>query len=111
LSKTFGTPYFFPFHSSTSGRVSVTYTSSKLATGQQTLTVSKLGAMVNWGSELDEDSFVPWVQELRRDLTNEAAEILEHLVIDGDTVTTATTNINCIPDAAFITIRRIPISI
>jgi HK97 family phage major capsid protein len=78
------------------GRVSVTYTSSKLATGQQTLTVSKLGAMVNWGSELDEDSFVPWVQELRRDLTNEAAEILEHLVIDGDTVTTATTNINCI---------------
>lgn len=78
------------------GRVSATYTSSKLNTGQQTLTVSKLGAMVNWGGELDEDSFVPWVQELRRDLTNEAAEILEHLVIDGDTVTTATTNINCI---------------
>jgi len=76
------------------GRVTATYTSGKLATGQQSLTVSKLGAMVNWGGELDEDSFVPWVQELRRDLTNEAAEILEHLVIDGDTTLTATTNIN-----------------
>ena len=76
------------------GRTTATYTTSKLATGQQSLTVSKLGAAVNWASELDEDSFVPWVQELRRDLTNEAAEILEHIVIDGDTVTTATTNIN-----------------
>jgi len=76
------------------GRISATYTSSKLNTGQQTLTVSKLGAMVNWAGELDEDSFIPWVQELRRDLTNEAAEILEHLVIDGDTTATATTNIN-----------------
>ena len=76
------------------GRTTATYTTSKLATGQQTLTVSKLGAAVNWSSELDEDSFIPWVTELRRDLTNEAAEILEHIVIDGDTVTTATTNIN-----------------
>jgi len=78
------------------GRVSATYTSSKLNTGQQTLTVAKLGAMVNWAGELDEDSFVPWVQELRRDLTAEAAEVIEGVVIDGDTVTTATTNINCI---------------
>jgi len=76
------------------GRTTVTYTTGKLGTSAQSLTVSKLGAAVNWSSELDEDSFIPWVQELRRDLTNEAAEILEHLVIDGDTVTTATTNIN-----------------
>ena len=33
---------------------------------------------------------------MRRDLTLEAAEIMEHLVIDGDTDTSATTNINCI---------------
>ena len=78
------------------GRTTATYTTGKLGTTAQSLTVSKLGAAVNWTSELDEDSFIPWVQELRRDLTNEAAEILEHLVIDGDTVTTATTNINCI---------------
>ena len=78
------------------GRTTATYTTGKLGTSAQSLTVSKLGAAVNWSSELDEDSFIPWVQELRRDLTNEAAEILEHLVIDGDTTTTATTNINCI---------------
>jgi hypothetical protein len=76
------------------GRTTATYTTGKLGTSAQSLTVSKLGAAVNWSSELDEDSFIPWVQELRRDLTNEAAEILEHIVIDGDTVTTATTNIN-----------------
>ena len=78
------------------GRSTATYTTGKLGTSAQSLTVSKLGAAVNWTSELDEDSFIPWVQELRRDLTNEAAEILEHLVIDGDTATGATTNINCI---------------
>lgn len=76
------------------GYVSPTYTTSKMGTSAQTLTVGKLGAAVNWTSELDEDSFIPWVQELRRDLTNEAAEILEHIVIDGDTATENTTNIN-----------------
>jgi len=76
------------------GRTTATFTTGKLGTSAQSLTVSKLGAAVNWAAELDEDSFIPWVQELRRDLTNEAAEILEHLVIDGDTDTTATTNIN-----------------
>ncbi|TXH56377.1 MAG: hypothetical protein E6Q97_06530 [Desulfurellales bacterium] len=76
------------------GRTTATYTTGKLGTSSQTLTTSKLGAAVNWSTELDEDSFIPWVSELRRDLTNEAAEVLEHIVIDGDTVTTATTNIN-----------------
>ena len=76
------------------GAPTSTYTTSKLGTSAQTLTVSKLGAAVNWTSELDEDSFIPWVQELRRDLTNEAAEILEHIVIDGDTATENVTNIN-----------------
>ncbi len=78
------------------GRPNATYTTSKLATAKQTLTVNKLGAAVNYTGELEEDSLIPWVTELRRDLTNEAAEILEHLAIDGDTDTTATTNINCI---------------
>ena len=76
------------------GAPTSTYTTSKLGTSAQTLTVSKLGAAVNWTSELDEDSFIPWVQELRRDLTNEAAEILEHIAIDGDTATENVTNIN-----------------
>ena len=76
------------------GRTDATYTTSKLGTSSQTLTVGKLGAAVNYTGELEEDSFIPWVSELRRDLTNEAAEVLEHIVIDGDTEAGATTNIN-----------------
>lgn len=76
------------------GRPSVTITASQLGTAKQTLTVAKLGAAVNYGGELEEDSLIPWVSELRGDLTAEAAEILEHLAIDGDTDLTATTNIN-----------------
>jgi hypothetical protein len=76
------------------GRTTATYTTSRQGTASQTLTVAKLGAAVNYTGELEEDSLIPWVQELRRVLTAEAAEVLEHIVIDGDTVTTATTNIN-----------------
>lgn len=78
----------------TPGRPSVTFTSSQLGSASKTLTVSKMGAIVNYSGELDEDSLIPWAQELRKDLTNEGAEILEHLLIDGDTDASATTNIN-----------------
>ena len=76
------------------GAPTSTVTASQLGTAKQTLTVAKLGAAVNYTGELEEDSLIPWVAELRRDLTAEAAEVLEHIIIDGDTVTTATTNIN-----------------
>ena len=78
------------------GRVTPTITTSKKGTASKTLTVSKLGAAINYTGELEEDSLIPWVSELRRDLTLEAAEILEHIIIDGDTATGATTNINSI---------------
>ncbi len=76
------------------GRVTPTMTTSRLNTANKTLTASKLGAAINYSGELEEDSFVPWVAELRRDLVAEAAEVMEHVIIDGDTVTSATTNIN-----------------
>lgn len=76
------------------GRPTVTVTASRMGTNKQTLTVGKLGAAVNYTGELEEDSLIPWVSELRRDLTSEAAEVLEHIIIDGDTATGATTNIN-----------------
>lgn len=78
------------------GRVTPTITTTKKGTASKTLTVSKLGAAINYTGELEEDSLIPWVSELRRDLTLEAAEILEHIIIDGDTATGATTNINSI---------------
>ena len=76
------------------GRVTPTITTTKKGTGNKTLTVSKMGAAINYTGELEEDSLIPWVSELRKDLTLEAAEILEHIIIDGDTATGATTNIN-----------------
>lgn len=76
------------------GRVTPTVTTSRMGTTNKTLTVSKLGAAVNYTGELEEDSLIPWVAELRRDLINEGAEVLEHVVVDGDTATGATTNIN-----------------
>jgi len=76
------------------GRVTPTMITSKRGTGSQTLTVAKLGAAVNYTGELEEDSLIAWAPELRMDMTNEAAEVLEHIVIDGDTETGASTNIN-----------------
>ena len=71
-----------------------TVTSSKLGTAQKVLTLGKMGARVLWTGELEEDSVIPYVQQLRRQLAVSAAEYLESAVIDGDTDTTATTNIN-----------------
>jgi phage head maturation protease len=76
------------------GRVTPTMVTSRRGTGQVQLNVSKLGAAVNYTGELEEDSLIPWAAELRRDLIAEAAEVLEHCVIDGDTATAANTNIN-----------------
>lgn len=76
------------------GRVTPTVTTSRMGTTNKTLTVSKLGAAVNYSGELEEDSIIPWIAELRRDLIAEGAEVLEHVVIDGDTATGGTTNIN-----------------
>lgn len=76
------------------GPVTNTFTTSKEGTSSQTLTAAKMGAAVNYTGELEEDSLIPWVETLRMDLTKEAAEVLEHVIIDGDTATGATTNIN-----------------
>jgi len=78
----------------TLGAVTNVVPTSQMGTTNGSLTVAKLGASTIWTTELDEDSLIPWANELRRDLENEAAEVLESLVIDGDTDTTTVTNIN-----------------
>jgi hypothetical protein len=69
-------------------------TSSKMATGRVQLTLAKMGARVPWSGELQEDSLIPFVRQLRTQLQNAGAEQLEHAIIDGDTETSASTNIN-----------------
>jgi len=73
-----------------------TVPSSKLATDKNTLTVAKGGARTQYTGEMEEDSLIPWASQLRTQLEAATAEQMEHAVIDGDTATGATTNINTI---------------
>jgi hypothetical protein len=75
-------------------RPDATVPTSKLATDAKTLTVAKMAARVIFSGELEEDSLIPWVAQLRQQLETSGAENLEHVVIDGDTDAAATTNIN-----------------
>jgi hypothetical protein len=79
---------------STMGIPVASVTASKTATGNKSLTLAKMGARGVWSGEMEEDSLIPFVANLRRQLELGAAEQLEHAVIDGDTETGATTNIN-----------------
>ena len=73
-----------------------TVPSSKFATDKNTLTVAKGGARTQYTGEMEEDSLIPWASQLRTQLEAATAEQMEHAVIDGDTATGATTNINTI---------------
>lgn len=81
-------------NNATTGIPDATVTASKTATGNKTLSLAKMGARGVWSGEMEEDSLIPWVSNLRRQLEVGSAEQLEHVVIDGDTATGATTNIN-----------------
>jgi hypothetical protein len=78
----------------TTGRPDATVPSTRLGTTNKTITANKMGARIVWNGELDEDSIIPWASELRMSIEKEGAEVLESVVIDGDTETAATTNIN-----------------
>jgi len=76
------------------GWPNATITSSKVTTANTSLTVAKMGARCLWTGEMEEDSLIPWVSNLRNQLTKSGAEQMEYAVIDGDTATTASTNVN-----------------
>jgi hypothetical protein len=68
--------------------------SSKVGTTNKTLTVAKAGTRVQFSQELVEDSLIPWIAQLRKQVEVSGAETLESMIIDGDTDATASTNIN-----------------
>lgn len=86
-------------HNATTGFPNASVPASKMGTGRVQLTLSKLGARVAWSGELEEDSLIPFVAQLRRQLVQAGAEYLESAIIDGHTATAATTNINDIANA------------
>lgn len=71
-----------------------TVTSSQIGTGNKNAALAKASARVLWSGELNEDSLIQMAPELRRKFQLSGAEVLEHIIIDGDTATGATTNIN-----------------
>ena len=79
---------------STTRRPNATIGDSQLATGSVNGTFAKVGARILFSGEMNEDSLIPWVPQLRAQTERSFAEQMEHLVIDGDTETAATTNIN-----------------
>ncbi len=79
---------------STTKRPNATVTASQAATTNKTLTLAKGGARVLWSGELQEDSLIPFVSQMRAQLVKAGMEQLEHAVIDGDTATGGNTNIN-----------------
>jgi hypothetical protein len=83
-------------NNATTGRPDATVTASKLATDRVLHTATKIGARVEWSGEMEEDSIIPFVTQLRTQLAIAAAENVEHVIIDGDTDLSATTNINLI---------------
>ena len=84
----------------TSGWPNTTITSSQMGTAKKTLELSKMGARVLWSGELEEDSLIPWVSQLRKQLEKAGSEQLEHAIIDGDNATASLTNINDIAGTA-----------
>lgn len=58
------------------------------------ITVAKMGARGWYTGEMTEDSIIKFVPQLRSQLEISGAEQLEHAVIDGDTETGASANIN-----------------
>jgi len=78
----------------TSGRPTASVTASQAGTGNKSITLAKMGARTVWSGELEEDSLIPFVSQLRSQLVKAGAEQLEYAIIDGDTATTASTNIN-----------------
>ena len=81
-------------HDSTSGRPVATITSSKIGTAQKAVTLAKMGCRVIYSGELVEDSLIRWVPNAYRQIQISGAEQMEFALIDGDTSSANTTNIN-----------------
>lgn len=65
-----------------------TISSSNIGTGNVTFTAKKPSGRVLWSGELNEDSIVPMLDILRKELPEAMADAVEDAIINGDTSTT-----------------------
>ena len=89
----FQIPYDFGDVNWYRGTPNLAVSSSTPGTGRQTLTSAELAAMIGWSYDLDEDAVIAVLPELRATLVRNAAEVLDDVVLNGDTSDDAT-NIN-----------------
>ena len=81
------------------GTENTAVTGSAPATARQTMTAHELVAEVPWSYDLDEDAVIAMMDELRRSLLRNAHEVIDDVILNGDT--TLQDNINA--DGANIT--------
>jgi hypothetical protein len=67
---------------------------SVLASAKKTLTAVKLGLRVGFSTEMEEDSIIPWIPQLREQSMRAMLNAVDNVILNGDTTTTASTNIN-----------------
>jgi HK97 family phage major capsid protein len=70
------------------GTENVATKSTNLATKKQTLTAYELVAEVPWSLTLDEDSVIAMMDEVRRSLVRNAAEVIDDVLLNADTTVT-----------------------
>ncbi len=69
------------------GSENVSAKSTALATSTQTLTARELVAEVPWSLSLDEDAVIAMLPEVRRTLVRNASEVIDDVILNGDTTT------------------------
>lgn len=74
------------------GSQNTAVTGSAPATARQTMTAYELVAEVPWSYDLDEDAVLAMMDELRRRMLQNAREVIDDVILNGDA--TATNNIN-----------------
>lgn len=70
------------------------YATSKTGSNRVQVNAKKLGIHQMWSGELDEDSIIPFAPFLRGQAAKSLAHYSDSLVLNGDTTTAATGNIN-----------------
>lgn len=73
-----------------------TMTLSKVGSDKKQFVAKKLGARVAWSTELNEESIFPILPAYRRQMERAMMDAVDYVLVNGDTDTTANTNVNLI---------------
>jgi hypothetical protein len=90
-------------YNATSGQINATIPVSNPKAGKRIMTLDKMGARTQHSGELEEDSIIPFLRDLRLQLVESGAQQLDWVILDGDTTTSGTNiNTNTTADAASV---------